>query len=428
MTFRTERRAPTQPTRPPSAAPDPAAKPRLGPRPLGLHLAVTLATLLSSPAGLLFLRNGWLRWNPQVRDRAARLRAEVAAVDHDLLAEAVDREMRRRLDAVLTGLERYRHHPYRRDLPDPPVIWAEGGSRLLDYGASLREASVPVLFVPSLINRHYILDLAAGRSLMRWLTAQGVRPFLMDWGRPGGLERGFTLTDYIAGRLERALEELVSRLGRPVPVVGYCMGGLLGLALALRRRRDVCGLGLLATPWDFHAADPAAARRLAASISPFLPALEAWGELPVDAIQTLFASVDPCLVLKKFSQFGRLDPDSDQARIFVALEDWVNDGVPLAAPVAHECLIGWYGENTPARGCWLVAGQAVDPQRVQVPTLVAVPERDRIVPPVSARSLAALIPQAQMVTPSLGHIGMVVGTEAERQLWQPLATWLRRFA
>ena len=40
--------------------------------------------------------------------------------------------------------------PTARDLPDPPAIWAEGGSRLLDYGG--RRAPV-VLFVPSLVNR-----------------------------------------------------------------------------------------------------------------------------------------------------------------------------------------------------------------------------------------------------------------------------------
>ena len=41
--------------------------------------------------------------------------------------------------------------------------------------------------------------------MMRWLAAQGLRPLLLDWGWPGEAERRFTLTDYIAGRLERAL-------------------------------------------------------------------------------------------------------------------------------------------------------------------------------------------------------------------------------
>ena len=115
--------------------------------------------------------------------------------------------MRWRFDALLTGVERYRGHPYRRDLPDPPTVWEEGPARLLDYGAG--GGGRPVLFVPSLINRHYILDLSEGCSLMRWMAGRGIRPLLLDWGGTGPLERRFTLTDFVAGRLERALNAVL---------------------------------------------------------------------------------------------------------------------------------------------------------------------------------------------------------------------------
>ncbi|MDE2007564.1 MAG: alpha/beta hydrolase, partial [Rhodospirillales bacterium] len=110
--------------------------------------------------------------------------------------------------------------------------------------------------------------------------------------------------------------------------------------------------------------------------------------------------------------------------LFVALEDWLNDGVPLAAPVARECLSGWYGANTPARGEWRIAGLAVDPARLACPAFVAVPARDRIVPPESAAPLARAIAGAQLHSPAAGHIGMAAGAGAERALWAPLAAWL----
>jgi len=45
-------------------------------------------------------------------------------------------------------------------------------------------------------------------------------------------------------------------------------------------------------------------------------------------------------------------------------------------------------------------------------------------PPESARALTGLIPQAAVLTPPSGHIGMVVGARAERGLWTPLRDWL----
>ena len=58
------------------------------------------------------------------------------------------------------------------------------------------------------------------------------------------------------------------------------------------------------------------------------------------------------------------------------------------------------------------------------PAFVAVPGRDRIVPPESARPLVDLIPGAVLHSPAAGHVGMVAGGRAERVLWRPLSAWI----
>ncbi len=319
--------------------------------------------------------------------------------------------------ALLAGIAAYRRHPYRRRLPDPPAIWAEGSSRLLDYGL---DGGRPLLVVPSLVNRTEVLDLMDQHSMLRFLAGQGMRPLLLDWGFPGDLERGFSLTDYVAGRLERAM----AALGEPVDLLGYCMGGLMAVAAALRRPELVRRLVLLATPWDFWAPDPAPAQAVAA----LLPALESLlvlhGALPVDALQMLFSRLDPGGVAAKYRDFSRQDPAGFRALLFVAVEDWLADGVPLAAPVARETLAQWYGANAPACGEWRVLCEAVRPERLRIPCFVAIPERDRIVPPESAASLAALIEGACVLRPRAGHVGMVAGSHARTVLWERLAAWL----
>jgi polyhydroxyalkanoate synthase len=399
-----------------------AAPRRLGPRPLPLHLLTATGVWMSSHAALPLLRNGSLSLRPEFAAAGQSLRESLAAGASEDIVAALNEELRARADAFLTGIEAYRHHPYRRTLPEPPAVWQEGTTRLLDYGAV---GDVPVLVVPSLINRAYILDLTPETSLLRYLAGAGLRPLLVDWGSPGDVERGFGLTEYVAGRLEAAAEAAETVAGSPLGVIGYCMGGLLALALAERRPRQVRALALLATPWSFHAERAGQARLLGAMAEPLALACAALGEVPVDLLQALFAAVDPLVALRKFTRFAALG-DTPAATQFVAVEDWLNDGIPLAVQVARECLAGWYGADQPARGAWCIAGRPILASRVAQPSLVVVPAQDKIVAPASAAALADALPAAERLTPSLGHIGMIVGSAAPHQVWRPLASWLRR--
>jgi polyhydroxyalkanoate synthase len=203
------------------------------------------------------------------------------------------------------------------------------------------------------------------------------------------------------------------------------MGGNLALALALRRPGEIAGLALLATPWHFHSERPESARALAAFAEVLMPGFRQLGAMPLDVLQGLFAGLDPLLAYRKFRRFAALDPASEEALAFVALEDWLNDGVPLPWRVAEECLVGWYGENRPGRGTWTIAGNAVRPEAFAGPSLAVIPNDDRIVPPASALPLAQALPNCTILRASAGHIGMMAGSRARAELWAPLAAWIR---
>jgi polyhydroxyalkanoate synthase len=336
---------------------------------------------------------------------------------------ALQAEGLRRFDQCLTGIEKYRRHPRRRTMPEAPVLWSQGTTKLRDYRTG-QDANAPrLLVIPSLVNRYYILDLETDASFLRWSAAQGMAPFVIDWGAPGEAERGFDFADYIL-RLERALEAVAKEPGGPIFAIGYCMGGNLALALALRRQAQLAGLILLATPWDFHAENKEHSLMLAEIGRGLEPVLQLFGELPVDLLQVFFSGFDPFQVLRKFQGFGTLDPGSPGAQKFVALEDWLNDGMAVAASIARECLLGWYGENRTARNQWLVGGEPVDPSKFMQPALSLIPAGDRIVPPKSSLALADALPKSDRLLPTAGHIGMMAGRGALPLVWEPLKKWV----
>jgi polyhydroxyalkanoate synthase len=382
------------------------------------------SSLVSSLSALPSWKSGSPSWNRPWSAEESALREQVNRADPASFQRALADETVRRVDDFLAGIKAYRDHPYRRALEPMPEIWRRGTTRLLDYSAADARGT-PVLVVPSLVNRAYVLDLTPRRSLMRHLRAKGLRPFLVDWGEPGPGEADFGIDQYVGDRLSAILDVVTGRAGRPA-LLGYCMGGLLTLALSTLRPNDVLGHVLMAVPWDFHRPYSLAAAPLTALREPIEQTLDRLGHLPGDLLQMIFAMQDPGGAERKFRQFRHLKQGSAAARRFTALEDWANDCVPLTARVARETFFGWYGDNLPARNNWRVAGAPVEPRRLRHPALVVVPSRDRIVPAESALPLADALPNGRRLVVDGGHVGMLIGSRAVSEIYAPIARFVSR--
>ena len=333
------------------------------------------------------------------------------------------REPHRLLD-FYRGIRAYRSHPYRRQSRQRDIVWKRGGCKLLDFGP---EEGWPVLAIPSLINRAYIFDLAPNASLLEFLSANGVRPFLLDWGVGIASQEPRSLEGVILERIKPALSHIHREAQRRPLVMGYCMGGTLATAITCLLSKQVAGLALLATPWDFHQTD--GVMKVTASNFEVVASLASLiGDTPVDALQTLFTQIDPLAVPKKFSKFAKCSQESAAARRFVAIEDWLNDGVCLDAGITQECLQNWYVHNKPARGVWTVGGTRIRPDQLDLPVWMAIPEKDRLVPPRSSLALAHQTRYSEVVSTPGGHVGTVAGLQAGATLWPQLLRWLKRIA
>lgn len=315
-----------------------------------------------------------------------------------------------RRTAALRGLAAYQSAPRPPARAEHPVLAQAGRARLLDLGG----AGPALLLVPSLINPPHILDLAEGRSLAAWLATQGFRPLLLDWGTPTPEEAGLD----IAAHIETLLLPLIDAIGEPPLLLGYCLGGTMAMAAAMLR--PVRGLALVAAPFHFNGFGDAARADIAALWQAARPPAETMGLVPMEVLQSGFWRLDPARTIGKYEDFGRLDPGSDQAQAFVALEDWANDGAPLTLAAGRELMEDFVGRDTPGSGHWTVGGVRIDPTALACPAIDIVSLSDRIVPAASAAGL----PDRIML--GAGHVGMIVGGRARAQLWEPLAAWLSR--
>ncbi|MEJ0010072.1 MAG: alpha/beta fold hydrolase [Alphaproteobacteria bacterium] len=328
----------------------------------------------------------------------------------------------RRSANFLDGVQAYLFSSeYRREAPDYPVLWKRGAATLYDLAPENSEG-LAVLLVPSLINKSYVLDLYPEVSFAQFLKAQGFRPLLLDWGTPGETEKNFTTADYISSHALDALREARARHEGPIALLGYCMGGIFTIAMAQLASVFVDALVLLATPWDFSAPDtprlllePAAQAMLRQWIRSLDP-------VPPVVTQTLFHLIDPWRVQEKYSAFPALDKQA--RRHFLAVEQWVNDGVPLAPAVAEECFVDWPQGNILANHQWKVGRRWIDPSALACPALAVIPQRDLIVPQGVASPLAKELPRCDTLSPDAGHVSMVVGRRAQKLLWEPVAEWL----
>ena len=289
----------------------------------------------------------------------------------------------------------YERAPRTKRNPPRPEIARVRGATLRGQGGD----GPPLVLVPSLINPPRILDLDEQVSLAGSIAQMGRRVLLVDWGSSG--ERAELS---VTGHVETLLLPLLRSIGEPAALVGYCLGGTMSIAAAnlVEGERVIT----LAAPWNFDRYPESSRRALSDMWQRAKGAAEILGALPMEVLQAAFWSLDPERTVRKFAQFGQLDPDSAEARRFVELEEWANEGEPLPYPAATELVERLFGVDLPGSGHWLIGGRLVS-DRLLAPALHFTAERDTIAP---GQTVAA----GEVVPISSGHVGMIVGSARNR--------------
>lgn len=285
----------------------------------------------------------------------------------------------------------------------------------------------PVVLVPSLINRSYILDLEPDRSMVAALSAAGHPTYLVDWGVPAAEDADEDVEYVLMTLLRRSIRRACRHAGSSQAVVlGYCQGGVLSAMLAALEPDLFAGLILLNAPFRFS--EGGRFRNLVQERVVDVEQGLVDGLVPVETMQAAFKLLDPMGNWTKFLGIEAAQGQPARMARVLARERWLEETVPLPAAFARDFIRHTYQEDRLLEGSWRVGGRLVDLGRITCPVLVVAAERDFIAPLASALPVADAVSSDDVTVEVLptGHIGCVVGSAAPRILHPLLDRWLRR--
>jgi polyhydroxyalkanoate synthase subunit PhaC len=123
------------------------------------------------------------------------------------------------------------------------VVFRNDLFQLIQYNpATDKVAAEPLLYVPPLVNRYYMIDLVPRQSLVKWLVDEGRTVFVISWVNPTEEHRDKGVGDYVLEGVVDAIGEVRQRTGQSPDLFSFCLGGtLVAIALAWLAAKDRAG-------------------------------------------------------------------------------------------------------------------------------------------------------------------------------------------
>lgn len=309
------------------------------------------------------------------------------------------------------------------------VVYEEDRLKLLHYVSDAPpKYKTPLVFVFALVNRPYILDLLPHKSVVRHFVDAGFDTYLVDWGVPDHADRHLTLESYINGYLSNIVDVLRERTGEEqASILGYCMGGTMSSMFTALHPERVKNLLLMAAGIDFSTREGLLNLWTDEEHFDVDAFVDAYGNCPASFLQGAFLMLKPVgnLVEKPINFFERLD-DDDYITEFLTMETWLNDNVSVPGEVFREFVKYLYQRNLLVKGEMPVGRHLVDLRNITCPVLNLMATRDDLVPCAQSEPFNDLVGSRdrKAIRFKAGHIGLAVGSRAQRELWPEVVDWL----
>ena len=313
------------------------------------------------------------------------------------------------------------------------VVYTENKLELLHYTPEEagidpdQHQDVPILIVYALINKPYILDLQPDRSVVRRLLEAGFEVYLIDWGEPSRLDASLTLDDYVSRYTDNCVDVVCDRSDQEsINLLGYCMGGTMGVMYASLFPEKVRNLGLMAAGLCFDSTGGVLERWGEEPYYDPQQVTNSFGNVPADFLDVGFALMDPIsnYVSKYLRLYDNVD-DDEFVENFARMERWLAEGIDVAGATYEQFIQDIYQDNKLARNEFHLGDKHVNLAEIDQPMLQIVGHYDHLIPPESSTEFNDLVASEDVTTfdAKTGHIGLSVSSSSHDELWPSVADW-----
>ena len=269
----------------------------------------------------------------------------------------------------------------------------------------------PLLIVPPMINKYYIVDLAPGRSMVEFLVASGHQVFVMSWRNPDARHRDWGLDTYGAALTDAlAAVKAVSGAAK-VHVCALCSGGIMASMVAAHlavtgRLDQLASLCLGVAVLDQTQAGTAGAVIDEKTAAAAMAVSDARGYLDGRALAEVFAWLRPDDLIWNYWVNNYLQGKSPPA--FDILY-WNADVTRLPAALHHDFLRLGLANALVTPGAATMLGSPVDLGKVDLDAYVVAGITDHLCPWESCyRTTQLLGGPVKFVLSTSGHIAAMV--------------------
>lgn len=316
----------------------------------------------------------------------------------------------------------------------PAQIIDEGPKRTVYRyleGEDREAAGLPVLLIPPLAAPTICFDLRRDCSLAGHLIAEGHPTYLLEYGDIAFSDRDLGLEYWVEEVIPKAVRTVSADAGgRPVQLVGWCLGGIMALlAAAAGPELPISAIATVASPFDFRKV------RMIDSMRPLVNVTNGFlgsaiykvmGGIPAPIVKRGFqlTSIDKFLT-KPLAIATHLD-DRDYLAQVEAVDRFMGSMHAYPGRTMGQLYHQFFRVNDLADGHLVLGDREIDLDDVRVPVLSIAGEADVLAPREAVHHVGALLPNATSVrleSAPGGHLGVIAGRSARHTTW----TWIDEF-